>query len=110
MTCACVFFSAKQNKMYFLHCGYCPNKVAHDLYLEYIKVADGYCHDVLQEEPDGKWSIFREVDYDVWRREEWKLRFIMIKDKIVKCDFKRASECGGASVASGEDIDFFCNE
>ena len=67
----------KENKTmsYYVWIGVCPNKSAYDLYQEYIRASDGYCHDELQEETDFTWTIFTRVDYDDWFDYPYHLRY-----------------------------------
>lgn len=78
--------------MYYVYCGICPNKSAYDLYCEYIKAADGYCHDELQEEAAGTWGIYTRVDYSDWFDYSFKLRFQRQGDRIVKSEYMTALE------------------
>ena len=81
---------------YYVYNGTCPNKSAYDLYIEYIKVADGYCHDELQEESDGTWTIFTRLDWHDWIDYPYELRFQKFdKDgvsKIWKSEFMTSKE------------------
>ena len=88
----------KENKTmsYYVWIGVCPNKSAYDLYQEYIRASDGYCHDELQEETDFTWTIFTRVDYDDWFDYPYHLRYqkqmVNGKERIVKSEYKTAAE------------------
>lgn len=79
---------------YYVWNGVCTNKPAYDLYIEYIKASDGYCHDELQEEADHTWTIFTRVDLDDWYDYPYHVRFIKLREssRIEKCEFKTAAE------------------
>lgn len=81
---------------YYVWIGVCPNKSAYDLYQEYIRASDGYCHDELQEETDFTWTIFTRVDYDDWFDYPYNLRYqktmVNGKERIVKSELMSASE------------------
>lgn len=92
--------------MYYVYTGTCPNKSAYDLYCEYLKAADGYCYDELQEEVDGTWTIFTRLDFDDWIDYPFELRYQKFDKegilKIWKNDWKKASESLSASVAKSD--------
>lgn len=77
---------------YYVYNGICPSKPAYELYAEYIKAADGYCNDELQEENDGTWTIFTELDYHDWIDYHYDLRFIKQGKRIVKSFLRTARE------------------
>ena len=78
--------------MYYVYSGICPNRSAYELYSAYIKAADGYCHDELQEEADGTWTIFTRVDYDDWFYYDFKVRFQKVEGRISKSDYMTSLE------------------
>lgn len=77
---------------HYIYNGTCPSKAAYDVYQLYIKTADGYCRDELQEEDDGTYIIFTRVDLDDWFTYHYDLRFQKINGRIVKSTFKTAKE------------------
>lgn len=77
---------------HYIYNGTCPSKAAYDVYQLYIKTADGYCRDELQEEDDGTYIIFTRVDLNDWFTYHYDLRFQKINGRIVKSTFKTAAE------------------
>ena len=86
---------------YYVYNGTCPSKAAFDVYQLYIKTADGYCRDELQEEIDGTYTIFTELDFDEWIDYHYDLRFQKVNGVIVKSLFKTAKEALEEKRASG---------
>lgn len=76
----------------YIYNGTCPSKAAFDVYQLYIKTADGYCRDELQEESDGTYTIFTKLDFDDWIDYHYDLRFQKINGMIVKSVFMTAAE------------------
>lgn len=86
---------------YYVYNGTCPSKAAFDVYQLYIKTADGYCRDELQEEIDGTYTIFTELDFDDWIDYHYDLRFQKVNGVIVKSLFKTAKEIIEEKVSDG---------
>lgn len=108
--------------LYYVLTGIVPNKEAYELYEQYIKAADGYCQDELQEADDGTWQIFACVDKDEWWGYPYEARYYRLLDKetdkeskIMKSQLKNAKEMikevtpgadsVAASVGSESDLD-----
>lgn len=125
--------------LYYVLTGTIPNRVAYELYEQYIKAADGYCQDELQEADNGTWQIFACVDKDEWWGYPYEARYYKLLDmetnkesEIMKSEMKSAREmikdvtpkCDdlAASVGSESDMeydnsdneesieDLYCNE
>lgn len=81
---------ASTQTKYYVFCGICPNRAAFDIYTEYIKAADGYCHDELQEEVDGTWSIFTRLDHSDWSDYPNELQYVRLsgEERITKSHFR----------------------
>lgn len=77
---------------HYVYNGTCPSKAAYDVYQLYIKTADGYCRDELQEEDDGTYIIFTRVELCDWFNYHYDLRFQKIDGRIIKSTFKTAAE------------------
>lgn len=77
---------------HYVYNGTCPSKAAFDVYQLYIKTADGYCRDELQEEDDGTYTIFTQLDFDDWIEYHYDLRFHKMNGRIEKSLFKTAKE------------------
>lgn len=85
--------------LYYILVGTIHNKVAYELYEQYIKAADGYCQDEIQEEDDGSWNIFACVEKDEWWVYPHEARYYRVVDretdkesKIMKSQLKSAKE------------------